>query len=60
MQKNFPASVRGLNNFFDFLERSPGATLGDLYRFFESFSAKKEHCNRSSERKVMAILLQDV
>jgi hypothetical protein len=28
--------------------------------FFKSFLAKKEHCNQSSERKVMAVLLQDV
>jgi hypothetical protein len=28
--------------------------------FFESFPTKKEHCNRSFERKVMAVLVQDI
>jgi hypothetical protein len=41
MQKNFPALVHCLNNFLIFLEQSPDATSGELYRTFRELSGKR-------------------
>jgi hypothetical protein len=60
VEKTSRHQYTALTIFFDFLEQSLGAKRGDLYRTFRELSGKKEHRNRSSERKVMVVLLQDV